>query len=395
MKYDLVFEGGGAKGFVLVGACEEFVRRGHSFDRLLGTSAGAITATLLATGYTPDEMLAALAEQENGRSVFGTFMAVPSPFSDDELAGGAMQALLDGIELHFLPQRVERRLDAELLRALATNERGRHLMAFIERGGWYGADPFLAWLRRKLDSGPWNGGQRQFSGLTLAQLFDRTRVELSLVASDTTDARMLVLNHRTSPGCPVVWAVRMSMSIPLVWNEVIWQAEWGPYLGRDLTGHFIVDGGVLSNFPIELLVSDEPHVLKMMGPKGANPVLGLLIDERLPVPQAKGLFVSVNIRPAELRTVQRLQRLIDTATTAHDKMVIEEYENIVVRLPAQGHGTTEFDMSDGRSNALVDAGRTAMALHFDAPRGLRLPTKALPGERQATHADRVARNILQ
>ena len=86
MKYDLVFEGGGAKGFVLVGACEEFVRRGHSFDRLLGTSAGAITATLLATGYTPDEMLAALAEQENGRSVFATFMAVPSPFSDDELA---------------------------------------------------------------------------------------------------------------------------------------------------------------------------------------------------------------------------------------------------------------------------------------------------------------------
>lgn len=50
MKYDLVFEGGGAKGMVFVGACEEFFRRGHSFDRLLGTSAGASTATLLAAG---------------------------------------------------------------------------------------------------------------------------------------------------------------------------------------------------------------------------------------------------------------------------------------------------------------------------------------------------------
>jgi len=37
------------------------------------------------------------------------------------------------------------------------------------------------------------------------------------------------------------------MSIPLVWDEVVWQKEWGAYLGRDLTGHLVVDGGVLSN----------------------------------------------------------------------------------------------------------------------------------------------------
>lgn len=38
MNYDLVFEGGGAKGMVFVGACQEFFNRGHSFGRLLGTS---------------------------------------------------------------------------------------------------------------------------------------------------------------------------------------------------------------------------------------------------------------------------------------------------------------------------------------------------------------------
>jgi NTE family protein len=48
MKYDMVFEGGGAKGMVFVGAMQEFESRGHSHDRLLGTSAGAITAALLA-----------------------------------------------------------------------------------------------------------------------------------------------------------------------------------------------------------------------------------------------------------------------------------------------------------------------------------------------------------
>jgi predicted acylesterase/phospholipase RssA len=44
MKYDLVFEGGGAKGSVFVGALQEFNARGHEAGRLIGTSAGAISA---------------------------------------------------------------------------------------------------------------------------------------------------------------------------------------------------------------------------------------------------------------------------------------------------------------------------------------------------------------
>ncbi|NJN43657.1 MAG: hypothetical protein HC806_02255 [Anaerolineae bacterium] len=50
------FEGGGAKGILFVGALEEFEARGHTVGRLIGTSAGAITATLLAAGYTPAQM---------------------------------------------------------------------------------------------------------------------------------------------------------------------------------------------------------------------------------------------------------------------------------------------------------------------------------------------------
>ena len=54
MKYDLVFEGGGAKGMVFVGALHVFEAQGHTYGRLLGTSAGAITATLLAAGLPAD-----------------------------------------------------------------------------------------------------------------------------------------------------------------------------------------------------------------------------------------------------------------------------------------------------------------------------------------------------
>lgn len=398
MKYDLVFEGGGAKGMVFVGACQEFFDRGHTFDRLLGTSAGAITAALMAAGYRPEEMLEALTEKEDGKSVFAGFMAMPPPFTDDEIRTSAIRRVLEAIDIKLLFDPWEKWLDDKLAQALAENEQFRHVLALIERGGWYAADPFITWLEKKLDSGTWSGGQRAFSGATLAQLFDATGVELSMIASDTTDGRLLVLNHRTAPDCPVVWAVRMSMSIPLVWDEVIWKSSWGQYLGRDMTDHAIVDGGLLSNFPIELFISDEQQVVKLMGPKKGNPVLGMLIDEQLPVPmpKARGMIVDVNIKPGELRTVQRLQRLANAATSAHDKMVIDEFSNLIVRLPAAGYGTTEFEMSDERRMALVNAGRSAMASYFDAQRlASSAPRAARGAPMKASKADRIATAILQ
>jgi predicted acylesterase/phospholipase RssA len=395
MKYDLVFEGGGAKGMVFVGAYQEFFARGHSFGRLLGTSAGAITATLLAAGYRSEEMLEVLVEKgPDGRSVFAGFMGQPAAFTDDELRTSATQRLLDGVEFTFVPDAIQKKLHESLLKGLSENETFRHVLAFIERGGWFAADRFVSWFGSKIDSGQWKSRRRNFSGMTLAQFFEATAVELSMVASDTTEGQMLVLNHRTAPGCPVVWAVRMSMSIPLIWDEVIWQPGWGKYLGRDVEGHAIVDGGLLSNFPIELFISDAPQVTKLMGPKTGNTVLGMLIDEKLPV--AKGLFVRINIKPGELKTVQRLKRLVDTATGAHDKMVMDEYSHLVAHLPACGYGTTEFDMTDDRRQALVNAGHEAIALYLDTPASLVLPSKGVRRSDEVSQiaADRVAISML-
>ena len=397
MKYDLVFEGGGAKGMVFVGACEELAAQGHEFGRLLGTSAGAITATLLAAGYSPTEMLEALAEQNSdGKSVFASFMGRPREFSDAELDRSATLKLLDGVDLTFVPDVLERAAHGKLVRSLAGVGSFRHVLALIERGGWYGADNFLTWMRTRLASGRHNGSARAFADFTLAQFFEATHVELSLVASDTSGGNILVLNHRTAPDCPVVWAVRMSMSIPLVWDEVVWLAEWGKYQGKDMTGHCIVDGGVLSNFPIELFISDAPQITRLMGQKTSNKVLGLLIDEKLPV--SKGLLVRTNIKLGDLAMVQRIERLVDTATGAHDKLVIEEYAHLVARLPAQGYGTTEFDMTDERRTALVAAGRDAMKMYLNGGGlgGLVLPSKAgAPATgKPETPADRVARGAL-
>lgn len=375
MEYDLVFEGGGAKGMVFVGALQAFEAEGHTPGRLLGTSAGAITAALLAAGYTSDEMLAALAEREGERSVFAGFMGVPEAPDKAALQTSATRDLLRRLNLPFVPDGFEEKLDDWLIEWMAAQPGLRHVISFIERGGWYSADNFLKWLRRRLDSGSFKGAPRAFSGLRLAEFHAATGVHLSLVASDVTAQQMLVLNHQTAPRLPVVMAVRMSMSIPLLWQEVIWDADWGPYrVGsgpeRDLTGHAIVDGGLLSNFPLELLVSSDERVTAVMGPKSGARVLGMLIDEAQAVPGAdeaatRAAPPSGGLRLGQLQTIQRLGNLVNTTLSARDKMVIETFENLVVRLPARGYGTVEFDMTDERRERLVAAGREVMAAYLE------------------------------
>ena len=398
MKYDLVFEGGGAKGMAFVGAVAELLAAGHSHERLLGTSAGAITATLLAAGYTVDEMNAALMEQEDGRPVFAGFMGQPDEFTDAELDNGGTVKLLRNLDIALLPRFLEDRMDRKVVQALARGGKSRHLVALVERGGWFAARRFLTWLSAKLDAARIDGTPRNYSKMTLAQFHAATGVDLSMVASDTTDSRLLVLNHRTAPDCPVVYAVRMSMSIPLVWDEVTWRAEWGPYRGRDIAGHGVVDGGMLSNFPLELFISGAPQVTKVMGPKQDTPVLGLMIDESMEVPGAgSGAAAKRPGALAEFALVTRIGRLIDTATTAHDKRVIDEHGELIVRLPAKGYGTTEFDMSEARRNALVEAARQAMLDWIAAPpRAMQPPgpAAAAMAARAVRRADAVAIDLL-
>ena len=103
-------------------------------------------------------------------------------------------------------------------------------------------------------------------------------------------------------------------------------------------------------------------------PDGAD-TLGLLIDESAEVPNSRapadddeesGLASHVQ----HLRVVRRIKRLVDTMMQARDKQVIEAYQDKVCRLPAKGYGTTEFDMSDARMEALIEAGRNAIQKFF-------------------------------
>ncbi|GAM10155.1 putative protein [Geobacter sp. OR-1] len=371
-EFDLVFEGGGAKGSVFVGAIEEFERRGHTARRFVGTSAGAITATLMAAGYKAPAMLQATTETtKEGKPRFATFMDIAAKFASEEIKNSLTYTIFRKIDLPLVPESTEEWLDKQLMKRLMKIDAYREIFSFVERGGLYAGDAFIDWLREKLDariSGLGNLNFREFAR--------QTNSDLSVVASDTSSHDMLILNSRTAPDCPVAWGVRMSMSIPFLWQEVRWQKDWGTYRGKDITGHTIVDGGVLSNFPIYYLTSDDDEVQAVMGSidPDACPNLGLLIDETITVSGApakaektgsagtdEGLLDHVT----RLKTIQRVTRILDTLTDAHDRSAIAAHEDEVCRLPAKGYGTTEFDMSGKRLEALIAAGREAMKNHLD------------------------------
>ena len=396
MQYDLVFEGGGAKGMVFVGALREMERRGHTYGRFLGTSAGAIMATFAAAGLTMQEMLDALNEKDDqGVPVFKQFLGRPRPFTRQDIQSSVTRQALQAIDLPGVPDNVEAYIDRIVL-YLMTRDEFAHVFSFVERGGWYSADTFVQWAQAKLDQATPGGRRRELSRQTFAEFHRATGRELSLVAADTTDSRMLVLNHRTAPLVPVVWGMRMSMSLPLLWQEVVWQPEWGDYMGRPLAGHRVVDGGLLSNFPIELFLSSDPHVTALMGHRTSQGVLGLLIDESLPVGEVAERNAPADGGLASLPPAQRIKGLVDTATQAHDKMVIDAFEQFVCRLPARGYQTTEFDMTDARRDALIAAGQQALDAYFrlQETEGMKGPD-VFAMERALRRADKAAVKILQ
>jgi NTE family protein len=349
-QFDVVFEGGGAKGSAFVGALTALQAAGHTTRRLIGTSAGAITATLFAAGYKPAEMLAAVNEKlNNGKPRFSTFMDHPRPADFDQAQKDASDTMR-ALELLHVPLFAGH----ELLNLMLDTPMYPTLFSVVECGGVYAGEAFLEWLGEKL----------AVKGIaatdTLAAVFAKTQVDLSVVASDTSDMEMLVLNHRTAPGVPVARAVRMSMSIPLVWREMVWQDSWGQYRGRPKSGNVIVDGGVLSNFPIRLIDESVPEIMGDTDPDGALN-LGLLLDETLAIP---GSVPGRPPLPEEMRVVQRLTRLMDTMMGAQDNEEMRQHASEICRLPVKGYGTTEFNMSDDRLRSLVAGGQSALEAHL-------------------------------
>ncbi|MCB8992249.1 MAG: patatin-like phospholipase family protein, partial [Ardenticatenaceae bacterium] len=197
MHFNLVFEGGGAKGLVFVGAMKEFERREYTYGRLLGTSAGAITAALLAANYTSSEMLKQVNEKmPDGTPRFASFMDVADTIDEKDWENSVLYNLFKQTDWPLIPEVVEERIDDKIFKQFMRLKASRLIFTFLELGGLYTGNTFLTWLREKLDLDGRNLGHA-----TLAEFYEHTGKDLSVVASNTTDGGILVLNHRTAPNC--------------------------------------------------------------------------------------------------------------------------------------------------------------------------------------------------
>ncbi len=345
---DLVFEGGGAKGVAFLGALKALEEANIKPGRLLGTSAGAMMATFIAAGIDSESLKHILTDRlPSGHRRMSVFSDYPTHFSDQELMDSRLAKWLKAVDLPFLPERIESRIDRNLIRGLLAVPTFKQIFSFFELGGLYEGDEIVRWMHEQLDS---------MDGLgqaTLADMYEHTGTDLTMTAADITDRRLLILNHRTAPRLPVIWAVRMSISVPFYWQEVTWRSSWGSYRGREMADHAVVDGGVLANFPMELFLSADSYVTEVMG-KPSEKVLGFLIDDDTDIP---GIEFRPNFRTfAQMSLVlERLLNIIDTMLQAHDKLVLETYSDFVARLPARGVGTFEFDISDEKLDAIVEA----------------------------------------
>ncbi len=305
LKADAVFEGGGVKGIGLAGALAVAEERGYRWENVAGTSPGAIVAAMVAAGFSALEI----------------------------------KAKMDQLDYRdFLDRDWLERLPGAAIISLGL-EKGIYEGAFLER-----------LMREYLEE----KGVRTFGDLRIEGIQDeRYRYKLQVIASDVTHGRMVIFpRHAARYGIDpdrleVAKAVRMSMSIPFFFEPVRLvhrQAE-------EETESFIVDGGVLSNYPVWLFDARGAELPEW-------PTFGF----RLAEPESAGPHQLPILGPLGL-----LARIILTALEARNAWDIEDDETWArtIAIPTLGVHTTQFDLGREMSDRLYESGRTAAAEFLD------------------------------
>ncbi len=118
---DLVFEGGGMKGFAFTGALRALADHQYRPGRLLGTSIGSLCAVMLAGGYSARELYEQLIDPITGEL---RLLQIIQPFpllEAEQIDLSATRRLLEEFNFSFLPDGIEGGFDTLLARRLMKN----------------------------------------------------------------------------------------------------------------------------------------------------------------------------------------------------------------------------------------------------------------------------------
>lgn len=309
-KYsNLVFKGGGVKGIAYAGALLKLDEMGilNDIQRVAGTSAGAITASLLAVGYTATEIEQIVVHEMD----FASFL-----------------------DKGWLPGNVYR---------------------FLETFGWYKGNAFKKWLGEKI---------REKTG------FERTRFkdlrnsdkyrDLYVVATNLNMQYPEVFSVEENENIAIVDAVRMSMSIPLFFRTVKWKSNimidggMGYNYPIDLFDH----ARYVSNPE-----SIDTHTKKSGEIEVNLETLGLWLDTKADIDNLR------NRKPHQPHAINNLKDytvslvdyLMEMANSAH----LETYDwNRSILIDSLGIKTTDFVVAKQRAAELVESGKSGVEEYF-------------------------------
>ena len=323
---NLIFEGGGVKGIAYVGAMEVLEEKGI-LDRIVrvgGTSAGAITATLIGLGYSVEEMEELLRALD-----FNNFL-------DDSWG-----VIRDG-----------KRLIADF--------------------GWYKGDFFRSWIGGVVAEKTGNPDST-FRDLRSA-MDERPFRDLSVVGTNLSTGFVEVFSNEHTPRVCVADAVRISMSIPLFFAA-----------RRNFRGDLYVDGGVLDNYPVKLFdrrkyIDDEAHARETEYYEAHNESLAGRRPSISRYVYNRGTL-GFRLDSAEEIAVFRDQaepprheiddffdyawRLVRTLASAQENRHLhgDDWQRTVY-IDTLGVGTTDFDLGEDGKSALVESGRRHARAYF-------------------------------
>eukprot|EP01122_Echinamoeba_exundans_P015062 TRINITY_DN69_c0_g1_i4.p1 TRINITY_DN69_c0_g1~~TRINITY_DN69_c0_g1_i4.p1 ORF type:complete len:1227 (+),score=160.05 TRINITY_DN69_c0_g1_i4:737-4417(+) len=255
---NLVFQGGGIKGLAYFGALKQLfnpsaVPHGEGAPRaelenilrLAGTSAGAITACVLAVGYSLEEAEKIVSD-----------MALEE-FLDGELSQQVLQAkdtFSNGISVGGIIKYA--------LGHLST------VVSMIEtlkkHGGLCLGEKFRTWMDDIIAAKLTDGKNKRLKFATFADLRARALdpanggryKQLYVIGCNLETNQEQIFSAETTPNMIISDAVRISMSIPFVFrpHQVHIRVGSGDRISVPKS-HSYVDGGVLNNFPLKIFDS--------------------------------------------------------------------------------------------------------------------------------------------
>lgn len=308
---NLVFEGGGVKGIAYGGALAVLDEKNilAGIERVAGTSAGAITAALLALGYTSAEV--------------GDIIARTN-FKDFEDGGFLFDALL-----------------------------------FTKKYGWYKGDKFRDWMGDLVKA---KTGNKEY---TFGDLAGNAKAkglkQLFVISTNLSQQQACIFSHETTPTVSIRDAVRMSMSIPLYFQSVLKDA------------HVWVDGGVSWNYPVNIFdneryVSKADNSEKVSYNTDPGFVfnyetLGFRLDSTKVIEYNKDNWAC---EPVDIKNIKdyALGLVNFMMEMANKKHLHQNDWNRTIFIDTLDVKTTDFKLGNDKINALVQSGRKGVTDYF-------------------------------